>query len=127
MQNPKSTLAFKNQFRELILPNEILAFTSYSNVLFSQYPSSNKENIIELPSFPNLSSEGGSLLLVNIKNGLSIDGIICEYNIPGQDGLDFYNQVIKNASTHPEQTTIILRFEPQVGAPVLYSAVSWHQ
>ena len=73
LQNPKSTLAFKNQFRELILPNEILAFTSYSNVLFSQYPSSNKENIIELPSFPNLSSEGGSLLLVNIKNGLSID------------------------------------------------------
>jgi len=72
-QNFKSNLALKNKFREIINPNEIFAFTSNSNSIINQFPSSNKENIIELPNFPNFSSEGGSLLLVNINNGISID------------------------------------------------------
>ncbi len=72
-QNFKSIYAFKNPYRELILPNEILAFTGYSSDLIHQFTASNKEKIIEIPDFPNLSSEGGSLLLVNIKNGLTID------------------------------------------------------
>jgi hypothetical protein len=42
-------------------------------LLTIQFPSSNKEKTIELNGFPNFSSEGGSLLLVNLKNGISID------------------------------------------------------
>ena len=72
-QNFKSNLALKNKFRELIVPNELLAFTSNSNTICDQFPLSIKEKTIELINFPNFSSEGGSLLLTNIKTGLTTD------------------------------------------------------
>ena len=107
-QNYKSTLAFKNPFRELILPNEILAFTGNSNLLINQFPTSNKEKTIELNGFPNFSTEGGSLILINIKNGISIDklsfddkyhspnivnsiGISLEKNSPLAESSDYRN------------------------------------
>jgi len=115
-QNFKSTLVFKNRFRELILPNEILAFTGNSNFLINQFPSSKKEKTIELNGFPNFSSEGGSLILTNIKNGISIDklsfndkyhspnivnsiGISLEKNSPLSESSDYRNwqSAIENA------------------------------
>jgi hypothetical protein len=107
-QNFKSNLALKNKLRELIIPNEILAFTSSSNVLRNQFPSSTKENTFEINNFPNFSSEGGSLLLTNIKNGITADkltfndkyhspnianpiGISLEKNSPNAESSDYKN------------------------------------
>ena len=107
-QNFKASFAFKNSFRKLILPHEILAFTGNSNALISQFPSSIKENTIEINNFPNFSSEGGSLLLTNIKNGLTADkltfndnyhspnianpiGISLEKNSPEAESGDYRN------------------------------------
>ena len=72
-QNFKSNLTLKNKLRELIIPEEILAFSSNSNAISIQFPSSIKENTIEINNFPNFSSEGGSLILTNITNGISAD------------------------------------------------------
>lgn len=107
-QNFKSNLALKNKFRELIIPNEILAFTSNSNAISNQFLSSSKENTIEVNNFPNFSSEEGSLLLTNIKNGITADkltfnqkyhspnitnpiGISLEKNSPNAESSDYKN------------------------------------
>lgn len=62
----KSITPLLNKSRNTIQPNEIIAFTAYSNSLHEQFKQNSMNQLIEIPNFPNFSAQNGLIKLYNV-------------------------------------------------------------